>query len=182
MIVLSADNIYTRFAEIRKILRPLSNTEIACNFYDARVGRGKVIAAYQGTKPEKYNYRDWYFKTVVSEFIGSYFELWEPNKSGTEWYLNRAYFTLFKKAGADKSPIEYVCVHCDPNEPDGAPHFNYKRGPHIHIKAAHDPIPRAHIALDLTNVNALINDIDLFNQSVERAMVLIKEEILEQVN
>ena len=114
----------------------------------------------------------------MPRFFASYHEQWDeisPNR----FCLNRAYLTIFQFHLVGSLETEYLCLHCDPNEPDG-PHRTYKQGPHFHIKGGSpDPIPHAHIALNRLHLKEVLSSISSISHALEAAITMLKEQILE---
>lgn len=120
--------------------------------------------------------RDWRFKTLKESYWASYYEEWRAGPDRREHYLFRAYFALYQMAAGKEREI--LALHTDPNEPEG-PHSEYKRGPHLHISWAEHPIPRAHIALNLDNLEATLSSVDTLTQAMTTALRLVREQVLE---
>jgi hypothetical protein len=95
--------------------------------------------------------------------------------------LDRAYLSLFKTEPSTRTEIEFLCLHCDPNEPDDARHAIYKKGPHLHIQVAEEPIPHAHIALNRGHLDAVLNSPDSLTKAMGAAILMLREEILDAV-
>lgn len=112
---------------------------------------------------------------------GCYFELWRRGRGAREqfWYLDRAYLTLF--APGSDGCNEYVCLHCDPNEPDEMQHSMYKRVPHLHINAAPAPFPHAHLALNLGFKDQVLESVSSLTDAMEYAMLMLREQILDEL-
>ena len=70
-------------------------------------------------------------------------------------------------------------MHTDPQEPDGRLAI-YKRNPHLHIKAANDPIPKSHIAITIGSMKNMIVSNQTIFHAMEQGVKLIREEILER--
>ncbi len=125
------------------------------------------------------SYRDWRFKTNCAQLSGQYFDDWYPVDDTHQWSLERAYFQLFRmKSRSDSS--EFVALHCDPDEDlvNGEPWHSYKKGPHIHVRAADAPLPRAHLALADGYLSEVLQDLDGLEISLQRGINLIRHEII----
>lgn len=57
----------------------------------------------------------------------------------------------------------------------------YKKGPHLHIKAADDPLPHAHIALNLGHLDAVLGSIGTLSEAMRCAIFMLKEEVLDRL-
>jgi hypothetical protein len=56
----------------------------------------------------------------------------------------------------------------------------YKKGPHLHIKAATDPLPHAHFALNLGHLDAVLESIESLSEALRCGILMIKEEVLDR--
>ena len=56
----------------------------------------------------------------------------------------------------------------------------YKKGPHLHIKAAADPVPHAHFALNLGHLDAVLKSIEALSEALKCGVLMIKEEVLDR--
>lgn len=170
----------SRGNQIRHLLEPLSRLKEgpACQLISTQ--GVYIIGAHDGS-PSKSHYRDWRFPTFVPYFRGMYFECWK--KYNDEFgYLDRAYLTIFRINPSTREEVEFLCLHCDPNEPDNADHALYKQGPHLHIQAADDPIPHAHIALNRGHLEEVLNSVDSLSEAISWAVLMLKQEILDELN
>ena len=140
-----------------------------------------VISTYEGSSPPGIDYRSWRFKTTKDKLRASYFEIWRPDDpEQSNWYLFRAYLTIFEINQADRTEKELVALHCDPDEPSDAPHAKYKQGPHLHMLSAADPLQHSHIALNSprylhSNVLASFNDL---SEHFDEAIQLVSEQVV----
>lgn len=180
-IQISVEQLTKRINSIPKLLKPLTEPAIrpACSFYSGKAGMGiRIIGAHQGVSPES-NYRDWRFSTFVSDYHCMYYELWKSD-NGRDFYLINMYLSLFQIDRTKHISHELLALHCDPEEPDNSTHAKYKKGPHIHIKAAESPILDAHIALTCGYLESILSSFDSLTQAMGWAIVMLKEQILDQ--
>lgn len=56
----------------------------------------------------------------------------------------------------------------------------YKRGPHLHIKAADEPIPKSHLALARGQLSEVLFSLDDLTEALGRSIQMIKDEILDR--
>ncbi len=186
-IVLSQKELRKRGSKIRKLLRTISrNTDTGPSVTDIPRKKGLFIAVFDGAKPIHLDFRDWRFKTAVRSVNGAYFEHWAPVNphKPTEWLLFKAYLNLYKMKGTSIANgfEEFVCLHCDPNEPPDSDHFKYKCTPHLHISASEHPIPKAHITHNLDFRNQTLESVDSLFKFFASALLMIKEEILSRLS
>ena len=180
-IQISEEELIKRINSIPKLLNPLTKRSIrpACRFYPGRAGIGiKIIGAHQGDSPDR-DYRDWRFSTFVNDYRCMYHEYWKSD-NGRDFYLINMSLSLFRVDRAKHDESELLALHCDPEEPDDSKHAKYKRGPHIHVKAAELPIPRAHITLTCGYLKNILSSYDSLLKAMEWAIVMLKEQILDQ--
>ena len=145
----------------------------------------KVIGFFDGKSQPGSNYVDWRFKTTKNNIFAMYHERWVPVDTDRydSYYLDRAYFHIYKLEDNryPDSLKEFVCLHCDPNESDQEAHAMYKRVPHIHIKAAKEPIPHSHISLGIDFSEQVLESADTLFSSYESAIFLVKDEIFNRI-
>lgn len=56
----------------------------------------------------------------------------------------------------------------------------YKKGPHLHIKAAEAPLPHAHFALNLGHLDAVLESVESLSEAIEYEIIMLKEEVLDR--
>jgi hypothetical protein len=181
MPVLSAsiEELSPRGQRVQKLLKPLTKQNNGPAWRRISAYGDIIIATFTGSQPTSV-YRDWRFATIAQNFRGMYFERWMRIDEGNRefWYLDRAYLTLYqitdKRFGVEK---EFLSLHCDPNEPDGL-HAMYKRGPHLHVSAAEEPIPHAHIALNIGYIESVLSSTETLSEAIEWSVIMISEQIL----
>lgn len=138
-----------------------------------------VLGVHDEARPEG-PIRQWRFSTTTYRIRANYYESWLPLPGQTNIsYLERAYLTLYKVQGPAEE-TELLALHCDPEEPDSETAV-YKRGPHFHVTAAQDPIPRAHIALSLGHINEVLESADSLTQSLQESIGMIRDEVLARI-
>lgn len=166
----------SRGNKIQAVLRPISHQKQGPAWEPRSSSREYIIATYDGTRPTA-EYRDWRFSTFVRNFRAMYFEIWKRSKDyEAYWYLDRAYLSIYQII--DRSESEFLCLHCDPNIANDAKE-KYKKGPHLHIKAAAEPFPHAHIALNLGHLDTVLTSIDTLSEAMKSAISMLKEEVLD---
>lgn len=171
----------TRGESIRKMLKPLVKRPSSPSWKPISASTRYIIGAYDGG-PIQSDYRTWRFATIANDFRAMYFEIWLPFHSDY-WYLEKAYLTIYHtidRFGLEE--LEYISLHCDPNEPAEAQHSVYKQGPHLHISAAQEPIPRAHIALNRCHLKETLLTVDSLSTAISTAILMLREEILDDLS
>jgi hypothetical protein len=170
----------SRGEKVRVLLEPLTPANSSGPAWEPKFVRNSyIIGTHDGARATT-NYRDWRFNTFVPKTYASYFEKWDL-LSDDQLCLNRAYLSIFQLDIETRSEREFLCLHCDPNEPDNEPHAIYKKGPHLHIVAALNPIPRAHIPLNMVHLQTILSSIETLSEAIESAVVMLKEEILNRL-
>jgi hypothetical protein len=179
-VYLEEKDLIKRESKLRLLLEPISthNSGPASK----RVSRkGEIIFGLYDGSFSDIDYRDWRFDTYKKQYSGMYFEKWcYAEESEKNWYLERAYLSLFKIEKYPPTEKEYVALHCDPFEPKESKHFFYKVGPHIHIIQAEQPLPHAHIPLNRCHLDEVLNSIDDLSRALEKGIEMLKEQILDQ--
>lgn len=134
-----------------------------------------VLGVYDGGRPDG-PVTDWRFSTKTRRIRANYHEIWLPVPGETRMaHLERAYLTIYQTVSPDQE-VKLLALHCDPNEHgDDA---IYKRGPHIHVEAAQDPIPRAHIALAIGHLDNVLATASTLTEALNWSIVMIWDEVL----
>lgn len=220
IVLMKIGDLGSRGEEVRKMLRPISKIEGGPAWSRKGNPREFIIAIHDGAQPTS-EYRDWRFSTIVPNFNAMYFELWKRTEEDEgNWYLDRAYFSLYQLISREEREKEFLCLHCDPNISSELEEFEtehektsnkvssqsnkkspkkknlkqlmheavkldkpdkdkYKKGPHLHIKAADDPLPHAHFALNLGHLDAVLESIETLSEAMRCAIFMLKEEVLD---
>jgi hypothetical protein len=185
-IVISSRNLNLRGRKVQKLLRHISfDSQHGPAYKHLSFRRRHVVGFHDGQFRSSENCRDWRFKTRVPSIYAMYFEQWIPIELDRHdrWCLDRAYLNLYELS--DRRLLdglkEYICLHCDPNESEDNTHAFYKRVPHIHIKVAKEPIPRAHFSLNLDFSDVVLDSVDSLFSSWETAIFMLRDQILERM-
>jgi hypothetical protein len=186
VVELSINTLFTRSDAIRSMLTPLVRSNRIATSRRSYLGN-VTFGAYSGTEPITEAVGDWRFTTFVPSIRGAYHERWTPfDEKKKRYQLERAYLHLYRRKTAPSSQeIEIVALHCDPNEPDepdgyqGVKHARYKRGPHIHVTAADQPIPHSHLALNLSDLSEVLRSFDNLEGAFQNAIRLLEEQVLD---
>jgi len=104
-------------------------------------------------------------------------ELEEPEEKH-EKVFNRKSFQLNKKYLKSKQAIKQSSSEVDKS--DKLEKEKYKKGPHLHIKAADNPIPHAHFALNLGHLDAVLETIESLSEAMSYGLLMLKEEVLDR--
>ncbi len=166
----------SRGQEVRDLLRPLVGKSGGPAWQPRASSNEYIIGTHQGSPPSS-DYRDWRFSMGVRDFQAMYFERWlrSPENKPEIWYLHRAYLNIYQLV--NRKEIEFICLHCDPNEPDGAPHARFKKGPHLHVKVASPPVCDAHIALHLGCLESVLTSASSLSDALKSSIDMLVSEI-----
>ncbi|MCL4487787.1 MAG: hypothetical protein M1570_06610 [Chloroflexi bacterium] len=178
-----ADALSLRGSQLPSLLGPLRDPAVGGPAWDKKVGQGRITYVARDAVTSA-TIEDWRFKTFLPDFYAAYKEEWVPVdfKKQDQWCLTKAYLTVFKLNRSTRDLTEFICLHCDPEEPDADPKSRYKQGPHLHIKAAVAPIPKAHVALAHGYLKMILgSDKELFH-AMRLAIELIRDEILARTS
>ncbi|HTB04400.1 MAG TPA: hypothetical protein VK804_28370 [Bradyrhizobium sp.] len=106
----------------------------------------------------------------------NYYESWKQGGKADEYYLDRAYMHIHLAAGS--LPQQIFSLHCDPSLHPSSGHFQYKRGPHVHVEGAKPNVSHAHISLCLMDQNLGGADLPTLTLSFGQAVKMIADELL----
>ncbi len=170
--------LFKREGRIRKLLQPLlgRNQQVSAR----RVGassKSVIFSAFSGSSPISGLHKEWRFKTVSNKIKGNYFEIWVEN-SNKNWSLSKAYLTLLETSERNES--ELLSLHCDPTEGKDTEYYFYKSGPHLHIKHPNSVISKAHIALNLSNLDEVINSLAELESALAKGIKMIGDEVVQK--
>lgn len=180
-IKLTEKEVSKRGSNFNKLLKPiLSDSKQMIPWSVQRLQGAINIVAYEVKTSS--DYRSWRFSTFHKDFKAFYFETWLAIDGDKQdfWYLVKAYLNIYKIDRINRDENEYVCLHIDPEE-SGTDRSEYKQTPHIHVKAAEDPIPKAHISITNGYLKyVLLSEKELF-KAMNLGIDLIRKEILERL-
>lgn len=176
---INPDRLSERTNSLRQVLAPLSSVANGPAL-ERKFSPGRcIIAAHDGSPPAS-DVKAWRFGTVARNVRASYFEVWlESDKR--KFCLERAYLTLFKMDSVNQEEAEFLCMHCDPNEPDSAAHAIYKQGPHLHVVAAEVPFPRAHLALNRGHLDVVLQSCENLTRAIKLSAQMLRDEVLDAI-
>jgi hypothetical protein len=118
---------------------------------------------------------------------GSYQESWCPvNEKRKRYYLEKAYLHLYLTTltAGDAAEKEILALHCDPNEADEPPgwkglvHSKYKRGPHLHVSTAEQPMPHSHFALNACHLGSVLISVESLTNAMATAVQMLEDQVL----
>lgn len=174
--ILQGGEVTKRPAKIRNLLRPIARSESGPATEMLHLGGLWII----GTRDEAQvasNYRDWRFATRVPRYHAMYFEAWKQIDA-KRYRWQSAYLNVYKRTAGDNEE-EIICLHCDPSESAGAAHARYKRGPHLHVSAAGNPLKHAHLALHVDQVDLMLQKCQSIHEHLASGIQMIRDEVLD---
>jgi hypothetical protein len=156
---------------IRKLLKPLTKQLINATA-DATAEPGSIVIGVKGPGIKSTNKAaDWRFKTSNEIYSGNYTEIWVPDKG--LFGLQSAYLSIF-----DENSREIIALHCDPRESKTSGLYKYKCGPHVHVSHTIPKVKKAHIALNLSDFEKVVDDIVLLDSALGKGVQMLADEIL----
>lgn len=175
----------TRTVEIKKIIAPIlpehSRKGSGIIHVHPVSSTGQIIFIVRGPSQQSSIVEKSRFPTVVDNIFAHYHEVWIALEKTPQVYtLEKAYFHLYRQISIEKEE-EYILLHSDPNESKLSPHYKYKCGPHLHFEFAPAPLPRAHIALNMTNLKSVTNNIKDLNIALHKAVELLRLQIIDSI-
>lgn len=177
-LTLLADDLFKRRGRsIASLLRPLAaNRRVNVDLADGAWHGGKALGAFDASKPRN-DPREWLFRTFIPDIRCNYFELWKPTSGGDRFIIDRAYLSVFR-AVAPAAKDYILCLHCDPHDTSPNPMGRWKRGPHIHVEKAADPLPKCHIPLNYGHLEQVLASLDALMKAFGDAVDLIARDVL----
>ena len=178
VVQLGEEDIAKRGTRISRLLRPLSRIPSGPASERRGGSNGKIIIGVHEGSRIKSDFTDWRFATMTRGFWANYYEIWSlVDEKRRQFCLEKAYLTIFKE---DR---EFLCLHCDPNgtEIEAAEKTIYQKGPHLHVKCAEQPIPKAHLALTGVHLDETLADAVTLTKALEWSIQMIRDEVLDRV-
>ena len=168
--------------DVRRILKPLrGGEEVACEFCPGSYAGGRALAAHDGVDREHLrNPRDVQFATLAVDIFGQYFELWTAVDNGRSMALSQASFALYVVDRTTRSNRELISVHCEPRDNSVVPLCTYKRGPHLHVVQAEQPLPHCHWPLNFGHLDDVCSSVEKLTQALSQTMNIICHEVLRR--
>jgi hypothetical protein len=159
--------------------KAISNT-ISCNA--VLVDKSYILATFDGSKLNDV-YRDWRFSSYRHGFRCMYFEEWVPVDANKKaWLLKQMAFSLFRILPNIRKEVEVLAIHCEPLEPDGQQHIRYKRGLHLHVVLAQQPIPHAHFSINDGFVSNVMSNINSFSDALKSALEMVNDQVIRSAD
>lgn len=181
MLIMSQNDLLTnRISIIQDILKDVASNK---GLYIPQISlKPKIVYAVSDICEKGQNFTEWRFRTCTTNYNASYYEIWVTNDY-LNYSLSKAYFHLYciEEEYCKIIPNgEYLLLHCDPNE-DDLTHGIYKKNPHLHIKTAKQPLPHAHIALNLYNADQIYSSIGEFTKSIKQSIKMIQDQVITKL-
>jgi len=177
-ITVSSAQLAGRPQAVSGMLRRLRTTKpVGCLLLPEKIEGGKVVSAFE-SRPDRTGHRNNTFRTACSDLLAQYFELWRESTPADSWRLEKAYLNLFLIDRQRQTQGELVSVHCDPFE--SGPGARFKQGPHLHVKAASHPLPRAHFPLNLSHLHLVIASVGSLTVAMTQAIEVIRAEVVDR--
>lgn len=177
--ILAASEVAKRAAKIRILLRPIARAAESGPATEMLHLGGLWIIGTRDEAPATSNYRDWRFATRVARYHAMYFEAWKPIDA-KRYRWQSAYLNVYRRTDGDNE-VEVICLHCDPAEPAAAAQARYKRGPHLHVSAAGDPLKHAHLALHVEQVDMMLQKCQSIHDHLASGIQMIRDEVLDLI-
>jgi hypothetical protein len=166
-----------RGRQIISLLKGVANRGDKISFNNRSIGGRAFIIAVSDAAETGNEFTSWRFKTYVDHYHAMYHEIWIPLHEDI-YFLERAYFHLYKTQKSKLEEEEYILLHCDVSEPDDSPHAKYKQSPHLHIKSAEQPLPHAHFALNNCDLEFTLSSLENLNNALTNAIQMIDHQVL----
>jgi hypothetical protein len=176
----SADLHRLRKQAVRRLVAPLLPEPPSITVEQIGFGRDTFTLGIlpKGRSPSSIlNPEDALVPTYVSGLLLNYYESWKEVRGSDQYYLDRAYMHMHLRLGGAQ-PRQILSLHCDPGMHHSQEHYQYKRGPHLHVEGANPNLARAHISLCLTDVELGGSDVRQLTESFRAAVGLVVKELV----
>jgi hypothetical protein len=176
-------DVHSRIRDVQRILsriRPFSHgarTPVAAHMVSGGATKPYIVAAADKKLGE--SHRDWLFKTSGNDIWGQYEEIWDVSDSGSG-ELRSVALQLFEV----RSPAvrEEICaMHCEPTHIGDGLTSSCKRCPHVHLTVDRNRLGRAHIPLNIAELQAGMPSLEALNRHFEVALEVFELEVIERL-
>lgn len=178
-IQMTLQELKSRGQQVSRLMRPLARVKYGPASEVKSTQHSFMIGTHDGS-PSESDPTEWRFSTRVSGLRAAYYEVW-TRVDDDYWCLEKAYLNVFRTDRATEDETKYLSLHCDPSQPDSAPHARYKKGPHLHIQVAEEPFPQAHIALTGGQLDEVLCSLESLSQAIGWAVQMLREEVLDRI-
>jgi hypothetical protein len=125
---------------------------------------------------------DWDFATIAERVYCRYAEVWVPKPVRSDQLeLHGLALSLFEVRRGD-APKPILAVHAELALNTDDNRSRLKRGPHLHVDWAPDPIPHCHFALNLANLNNVVSSKRALGAALTNLVYLLREDVLPRYN
>ena len=166
-----------RGRQVIDLLKPIANNSSRIQFANRSIGGRSFIIAVSDSVETGNEFKSWRFKTYVPNFHAMYFEAWAPLEEDI-YFLERAYFHIYKTKQTRLEEEEYILLHCDVSESDNVDHAKYKQGPHLHISSAEQPLPHSHFALNNCDLEITLSSLENLTLALKKAIEMLDNQVL----
>ena len=177
---LAESEVVARSRYIRQMLRPLASSTHAPTVRPFSTQGAIVLGASQG-KSRGQEYRSWRFLTRAARIRASYHELWRETKTSSEYSLVQMYLALYEVDQVRDQEHKLLALHSDPEMVADSAENKYKRGPHLHVMSVPEGFHRAHLALELSSLDTILDSCAALSKSMTQLVVMLSDEVLQRV-
>lgn len=180
-IEIKVDRLHNRTNQMSALLAPFrkNGQSVGCSICRKLYAGCKALSAHDGSGGGD-NFNTWYFRTYAKNILAQYYELWKPGDQPGKLKLWRAYLHLVIDNRTTQNYDKLVAIHCDPYDDCDEPLRSYKRGPHLHVENAEQPIPNSHFPLNLMELNNILSSINNITKALELAIQVLCNEVLNR--
>jgi hypothetical protein len=172
-LTLSTKSLRERSDKLHELFIPLRGSKPRVAIRSATDSpRGMTALVAMDEKAGAVRYLSESFRSSAPALRCSYYELWR-GPAGDDWALNRAYFTLLGVAPPARHYDALLCIHADPADDN-----DLKRGPHLHVSCAPDPLHRCHFPLEFGFLDKILRDCGSLTDAMKRAIDIVARDVL----
>ena len=179
--MLDRDEVYHRGSQVRQLLVPLAKAP-GGPAWEIRAPAGAVVIGTHDGSPPVSRYQDWRFSTRARSLRAMYYEVWAPTGEGARHFLTKACLSVYRFERLERE-TEILALHCDPEDqphPDHPRLVNYKKAPHLHVMAAEEPIPKAHLGLVAGSIDDVLATASSLTEGLARSIAMKGHEVLDR--
>jgi len=174
-ILANLQTVNKRRLAIQKLFKPLARSS-RVEVFRRSIGSDVVFGLGQNT-PQLRAARH---ATRHDGIFMNYYEIWNQYDAKASYCLNKAYLHIHMANRNGTEDEELLALHTDPMTPAIDPSFKYKRGPHLHFSKAPGDLSKSHVALCLSDIDNVCNNMATFSNALDSAVGMINDEFFDR--
>ena len=165
----------TRTRQIVKLLRPIRpGADVGCTIVPGPQQASLGLCAHEGGEyvPVR-RYREMRFRTRAQGLWAQYFEIWRERPGQDRLALEQICLNVYSVRSASDVLHPLVSIHSEPTDTS-----DMKKGPHLHVVQAEDPLPHCHFPLDYGRLDGVLKSAQSLTDALRNAVTILDKEVV----